>query len=267
MAIDYNRHNVARLCIATTLGTLLVCACAAPPKEQPTPVTSTDVFERAQLAYLDGRFGDAVTLFEKYLREHPHSARVAEAHYWIGRAYLNTGAYTQAESNFGRATRTARQEPWKSLAQMGLADALFMQKRYKDARPLYESVWKSGPSADIPPDLLLYRIGQCEQRSGRDAQAQEWFDRLRTSYPDSRYVERTPSAVPEPRAHYIQLGIFSTAAAAQKHADTLRARSIECSIAQEGSRHIVRTGEFKTLAEAERRVAELKAVGIDAVAK
>ena len=71
-----------------------------------------------------------------------------------------------------------------SRARYWLAESLYIQRRYDDARRTFEDYVQGAPRAAKVPDALL-KIGLCHQRSGNDAAASRTFARLRSEHPNS----------------------------------------------------------------------------------
>jgi len=244
---------------------LVAGACATtPPASQPATPRSAE-FEDGQRLFLQRQFAAAAERFEGFLHRFPSSPHASDAAYWAGRCYLSTQQYERAENSFQQSLRRSRTPALEVAAQMGLADACFMQKDYNKAAGHYRQVWAHRSRGSVPGDLVLYRLGQCSQRGGEPARALEYFGQLRERFPDSRYLSRAlPGAG---RAHYVQLGLYSQRATAEGEASSLQGKGISAYVVKDGGLYAVRTGRFATLAEAEREAKRLKSRSIDAMAK
>jgi len=251
------------------------CATTPPPPEVDTASYWTPQFVFGEKRFLEGEFSQAASHFEQFIQEHPTSPYASDAAHWAGRCYMKTGQYARAQTYFEQALVNPRTQVERVLAKMGLADSLFMQKQYDKAKPIYEEVWNNRDIGNVPADLVLYRIGQCDQRRGRTALAKQSFKQLKLMYPNSKYASRATTApTPTPAQvarHYVQLGLYSKKLTAEEVADNLRAKGITVRIAKQISRgktlYAIRTGSFRTLAKAEAEERRLKKIGIDAVAK
>ena len=71
-----------------------------------------------------------------------------------------------------------------SRARYWLAETLYVQRRYDDARLAFEQFVTTDEASTRAPDALL-KIGLCHRRAGDDAAASRAFARLRTEHPQS----------------------------------------------------------------------------------
>ncbi len=124
---------------------------AAPPSsapaERPTVDSGREAYERALGLFRERKVAEAARELRRMLSSYPGHTLASRARYW-------------------------------------LAESLYIQRRYDDARRTFEDYVQGAPSAAKVPDALL-KIGLCHQRSGNDAAASRVFARLRSEHPNS----------------------------------------------------------------------------------
>lgn len=120
---------------------------AAEPPGRPTVDPGREAYERALGLFRERKVAEAARELQRLLSSHPGHALASRARYW-------------------------------------LAESLYIQRRYDDAREAFESYVRSSPRSAKVPDALL-KIGLCHRRSGDDAAASRVFARLRSEHPDS----------------------------------------------------------------------------------
>ncbi len=128
---------------------------AAEPPGRPTLDPGREAYERALGLFRERKVVEAARELRRMLSSHPGHALASRARYW-------------------------------------LAESLYIQRRYDDARQTFEAYVQNEPSSAKVPDALL-KIGLCHQRSGNDAAATRVFARLRSEHPNS-VAARTAAA-------------------------------------------------------------------------
>lgn len=117
------------------------------PAERPAVDPGREAYERALGLFRERKVAEAARELRRMLSSHPGHGLASRARYW-------------------------------------LAESLYIQRRYDDARRTFEDYVRGAPSASKVPDALL-KIGLCHQRSGNDAAASRVFARLRSEHPNS----------------------------------------------------------------------------------
>lgn len=120
---------------------------AAEPPGRPQIDGGREAYERALGLFRERKVVEAARELERMLASHPGHALAPRARYW-------------------------------------LAESLYIQRRYDDARQTFEAYVQVAPRSAKVPDALL-KIGLCHQRSGNDAAAHRVFARLRSEHPNS----------------------------------------------------------------------------------
>lgn len=145
-------------------------------------------FWKGEIAYRQMRYGDAIQNLNRYLQMGgiQGEANPKNAHYSLGYAYLQTESYPLAYQNFKDAAPgvSASSTSVEQDAYVRSADALFMQKNYAAAKPMYQKVINLA----LPQsDYSLYQIALI---NGINNQAEKIksFNQLVQRYPASELV-------------------------------------------------------------------------------
>ncbi|MFQ5458101.1 MAG: tol-pal system YbgF family protein [Myxococcota bacterium] len=77
-----------------------------PPGGVPTSPATQDPFDAGMRAYREGRYNNAVTFFETFLRENPRSPRIEEAYFYKGQAQFGDAEMTRNEKGYEGAILT-----------------------------------------------------------------------------------------------------------------------------------------------------------------
>lgn len=145
------------------------------------------LFWAAESFFQLGNLNRARDLFQKYLEEQKGGKYVDAAHYALGWTYFRLGRYDEA----ARAFRTFLDEyrtrsdyvPYRTDAQLRLADSYYALKRYDEAVRIYNQV------AEQAGDYALYQVGKAYTNAGDIGRATQAFRRLLQEYPDSQWAE------------------------------------------------------------------------------
>lgn len=129
--------------LATTTMCLALIACAS--AERPPQQTGLeDMMERAQLAYHEGRMGDAERYLHEITQSHPTAA---PAWLRLGNVFYRTGRYDAAVHAYEQALRY---DPRNGLAWHNLA-----LTRMQQASDVVESGLEASPVQSAERDALL----------------------------------------------------------------------------------------------------------------
>lgn len=112
------------------------------------PVAASRAYEQALKLFKDGRYKEAVTAFEAYVAEYPHSDMAASAQFWVGNSW-----YAQKDC-----------------------------KKAIDAQLLVTSRW---PDSSRAPDAML-AIANCQRDWGNAGAARRTLGNLVERYPKSQ---------------------------------------------------------------------------------
>ena len=119
----------------------------APRDLPPPPPGAQQAFDRALEALREGRYGEAIDGFRRYVNVYPENRLTGSAHYRLGEAYYAERAFDQAEQ-----------------------EMLILGTRY----PTHERI----------PDALL-KLGFIYRERGDNARARQVLEKLQQTYPDS----------------------------------------------------------------------------------
>lgn len=116
-------------------------------------------FWKGEIAYRQSRYEAAIKNFNSYLQSGgiQGEANPDNAHYSLGYSYLKTENYSAAYDQFRQVASTvsANSSPLDQDAYVRSADALFMQKKYAQAKSMYQNVINLG----LPQsDYSLYQV-------------------------------------------------------------------------------------------------------------
>ncbi len=107
---------------------LAACGGRGASNERPEPMSE---LARARALLREGRYGKALTVFQQLTFEFgPSQPEAAEARYWLGECYFQTGDYTSASQEFRRVADAHPDSPWAPAGLLRAGDAnLRMWKR------------------------------------------------------------------------------------------------------------------------------------------
>ncbi|GMQ80830.1 MAG: tetratricopeptide repeat protein [Rhodothermia bacterium] len=145
------------------------------------------LFWAAESFFQLNNYSRAERLFRQYLKDFPSGRHIDAAHYALGWTYFKQESYQRAIPEFERFLSAYRDEtgsvPYRSDAQLRLADSYFALKQYADAVRVY------GRLAGDGDDYALYQIGQAYSNVGDTFEAISTLGRLLEEYPVSEWRE------------------------------------------------------------------------------
>ena len=148
---------------------------------------SEALFWAAESYFQLGSFDRAEGLFNRYLKEYPNAEHQDAIHYALGWTYFRQENYSRAIPEFERFLNIYKNDtgnvPYRSDAQLRLADSYFALKKYADAVRVYARMAADGD------DYALYQIGHAYSNSGDAFEAISTFRQLIEDYPTSEWRE------------------------------------------------------------------------------
>lgn len=108
----------------------------APP---PDPAAESAQYEAALNLLKEGRYKDALTAFDQFIRQHPQSTFLPGAHFWAGNAALQAKEVAAASTYFNTVLKTWPQDAAAPDAMLGLANS---QQALGDAKTSQETLKK-----------------------------------------------------------------------------------------------------------------------------
>ena len=151
------------------------------------------LFEAGLLRYEQGEYGSAAAFFRRLVRDHPDAARVGDAHYWLGNAYLVEESLDRALEAYDKATAyDAAPDSLRIEVRFQKAWAQYEDGRYGAAAPIFQDL------VDTAPDS---RRGGAALFWGADSHYQQGnYARARTLF--QRYLNENPQGEKAPGARY-----------------------------------------------------------------
>ncbi|KON81407.1 tol-pal system protein YbgF [Azoarcus sp. PA01] len=108
----------------------------APPSD---PAAESAQYEAALNLLKEGRYKDALSAFEQFIRQHPQSTFLPGAHFWAGNAALQAKEVAAASTYFNTVLKTWPQDSAAPDAMLGLANS---QQALGDAKTSQETLKK-----------------------------------------------------------------------------------------------------------------------------
>ena len=142
------------------------------------------LFEAGLLRYQEEEYGAAAAFFRSITRDHPNSARVGDAYYWLGNAYLADESLDRALTAYDNATEydTA---PASLLVEVRFqkAWAQYEDGRYAKAAPEFMSLVESAPDTERGRAALFWGADS-HYRQGNFPRARSLFTRYLKENPE-----------------------------------------------------------------------------------
>jgi TolA-binding protein len=140
-------------------------------------------FQRAQQGDRGG-LDRAISRFDTFLRDFPEHRQRDAAQYARAWALFRRGNYDAAATAFERFLAgyrpAAELVPYTADARLRLADSYFALRRWDAAIAAYQRI--EGPAG---ADYALFQIAQAHGNAGRLAEAEAYYSRLLTDFPQS----------------------------------------------------------------------------------
>jgi len=131
-----------------------------------------------------------------------------EALYAQGYEDFQEGRYEKAAEAFQRFKEVYPLSPLAILAELGIADAHFMNETYSEAETAYTDFYNMHPTNENIP-YILYQVGMCHYKQmptiDRDQsealRARKDFERLIARFPNSKFAFLAEKRLRETRQH------------------------------------------------------------------
>lgn len=114
---------------------------------QADPAEKRD-FEAALAVFRTGKFSEAQTAFDGFLRQYPRSGYAPSARFWLGNAQYATRDYKEAISNFKALLSTAPNHARAPEAALSIANCQIELKETKGARKTLEDLLRVYPQSE-----------------------------------------------------------------------------------------------------------------------
>jgi tol-pal system protein YbgF len=140
---------------ATTPAPAAEAAPEAPPAAKADPAQETRDYEAALAAIKAGRYKDALAAFQGFIKNHPNSGLLPNAHYWLASSHYQLGDYARAGEGFARVAATWPNDAKAPDALLAQASALTEAGDAKNARKVLETLVARYPAANAAQTAKL----------------------------------------------------------------------------------------------------------------
>jgi TolA-binding protein len=166
-----------------TLGVASLLSLATPPGAW--GVSESDrLWLVAERAFADRLYSISRRSLERFLRVYPDDLRVPEGILLLGKSQLALGDLPHALENFRKAQRFTPPPGRPEEARFWEAEILLRQRRFAEARSLWDTLLATNAAAPFAPDAM-YGVGRAELGLKRPAAAAAAFQQLLEAWPDS----------------------------------------------------------------------------------
>ncbi len=231
---------------------------------------SSALYEEGARYYLAGQYSQGASRLSRAALESEDPRLRARASLLEGRCHLAMRQFHQAGAAFRRGLKAGSgPKEVRAGLELGLADSLYGQERYREAADQYHRVLRHPPDL-IPADEATFKLALAGRRAGLWEEARRQFARLASRFPRSPRADAARRYAAETaRGFSVQCGAFSSADAARRLAGQLRGkgftpRVVPITTAAGHALTAVRVGSFPAWAEAAQVRSRLQATGFDA---
>ncbi|MGL4205459.1 MAG: tol-pal system protein YbgF [Aeromonadaceae bacterium] len=133
---------------------------AATPSTPSAPVTADEkqAYDAAvNLVMKDKSYDKAIPAFEAFIKQHPQSSLVPNAHYWLGQLQYNQGDKESAKANFLTVAQKYKESPKRADALLKLGMITLSEGDKEKAGKFFQLVMKQypdSPSAQLAQKAL-----------------------------------------------------------------------------------------------------------------
>lgn len=249
-------HRVLILTAAVAIG--LAAGCASPKQRD-----GRAAFDEGFAAFKTGHWQTAYDGFTRYLRSNPEATSRGEVYYYRGQALVHLRRRDEAMNDFQQALATKPGQPILDFIRVAIGNFYYEEGRDAKALEWYSQALRD-PVSQLPMDQLSLRAGVSLQRVGRWQDADKYFQHVIDNFP------ATPAALEASRrlhatAFAVQVGAFSTAAAAQQELARLRQKGFDARIVPASrpgqTLQAVQVGRARTYVEAQTLAQRLASAG------
>jgi tetratricopeptide (TPR) repeat protein len=264
---SFAARSLARAAAASLVG-VVVMGC-----QPSTPAGAQKQLDDATAAFASKDYPRAIREADAVIAATPTGPAAVDAYYIKGRALEDTVSKGNAEAaaNLNAARQAYTQAlaagpnpQQEGLIRASLADVCYWQDDYATAA---DEGRKAEPLLKAPGQKawVLYRLGLSLQRQGRFVEADQTFNKVIATYPNTEQARRA-EARKEMRAFVVQLATFSGRAGADKlSADIRKAGLTPQVLVDPQGRHVVSVGPLVSYDEARGVKAKFAAQYPDAV--
>ena len=137
------------------------------------------IYLRGKLAADASQWETVITQMQTVVREFPDHELHELAEYWLAEAYFRTEQWSQAEPLFAslHARQADRQEVWRGMVVLRLAQIAARQKNWSTAYEFAQSISKRFPQFPQQQEAN-YLLGRCLSSQGRFREARDYFQEV-----------------------------------------------------------------------------------------
>lgn len=259
------RSNRTFVRLAFALGLLAVsltgCNGLTPQQRQ--------LFDSARSAYSQNQYREAIDSLSAFLQQVDKPPYAVEARYLRGQSYVQVGQRQRGYEDLQAAIQIAQNPKQAWQAHTVLGTLYFEDADWRAAAAQYEAGLPNMPNAP-PTDRVLYRLGQCYERTGRWDLARQKFAELVRNFPTSALVEPAKRKLARNAQHFaIQCAVFHGQQNADNFALQLQRKNMDAYTYKELRSptpvYVVLVGHYSTYEQAELQLGALRAEIPDAV--
>jgi len=220
-------------------------------------------------AFEQRQYTRAIRQLSQFLDNVQGKPETAEALYVRGMSHARSGQRAQAYGDLRRCVGVSANPDVGWRAQVVLGTLNFEDERWDAAGQAYGAAAKAMPS--VPPmDAVLFRIGQCYERTGRWLEAQGSYRALADHFPVGAHAAAARRRIQLNADHFaVQCGVFSRRENADRLRTDLKAQGLEAYVRPEPrdqrTMYVVLVGRWASYAEARQQLAAARAHVRDAV--
>lgn len=254
-----------RVCatIALAAGVLVLAGCSGLTEQQRAWLAE------GRQAFEQQRYTRAVQQLSRFLDEVAGKPETTEALYVRAMSHAKSGQRAQAYNDLQRCVATSTNPDVAWRAQVVLGTLSFEDERWDAAGQAYGAAAKTMPP--VPPmDAVLFRIGQCYERTGRWTEAQGSYRALVDHFPVGVNAAAARRRIQLNADHFaVQCGVFSRRENADRLRMDLKANGLEAYVRQEPrdqrTMYVVLVGRHASYGEARQQLAAVRVHVRDAV--
>ena len=254
-----------RVCatIALATGMLVLTGCSGLTEQQRAWLAE------GRQAFEQQRYTRAVQQLSRFLDEVAGKPETTEALYVRAMSHAKSGQRAQAYNDLQRCVAMSTNPDVAWRAQVVLGTLSFEDERWDAAGQAYGAAAKTMPP--VPPmDAVLFRIGQCYERTGRWTEAQGSYRALVDHFPVGVNAAAARRRIQLNADHFaVQCGVFSRRENADRLRMDLKANGLEAYVRQEPrdqrTMYVVLVGRHASYGEARQQLATVRVHVRDAV--
>lgn len=252
-----------RICFALAWVVMGCAGCTGLTREQ------QDLLWKGEDAYRRKQYMTAIVHLDKFLGQVEGKPEVGKASYLRGLCHARTQQRAQAYADLRRAVGIEGDSEILWRAYVTLGSLQFDDGDWSGAVESLSAGRSRMPSAP-PRDVVLYRIGLCQERLGRWDESRTTFAELVSAFPSSPQAAGARRRLElSPRYFSIQCGVFREQKNAEGQQLQLRRQNLPAVVRSEQrdgkSVFVVLSGEYASYEEAKRRLPEVQKAAPDAV--